>query len=119
MASTVFGWRKTTRGLSALHAATRRMTEIARRQCDTTEPKIERVLRQAARELLLAQSSDWAFLIKTKSAPEYATQRTKDHLLCFNRLYDQLDTGQFDFDFLGECEARANIFPILNWRYYL
>ena len=54
---------------------------------------IERALRQAARELLLAQSSDWAFLIKTKSAPEYATQRTKDHLLCFNRLYDQLDIG--------------------------
>ena len=102
-----------------LHAATRRMTEIARRQCDTTEPVIERLLRQAARELLLAQSSDWAFLIKTKSAPEYATQRTKDHLRCFNRLYDQLDTGQFDFDFLGECEARANIFPTLNWRYYL
>jgi 1,4-alpha-glucan branching enzyme len=102
-----------------LHAATRRMTEMARRQCDTTEPMIERVLRQAARELLLAQSSDWAFLIKTKSAPEYATQRTKDHLRCFNRLCDQLDTGQFDFDFLGECEARANIFPTLNWRYYL
>ncbi len=76
-----------------LHAATRRMTEIARRQRDTTEPVIERALRQAARELLLAQSSDWAFLIKTKSAPEYATQRTTDHLLRFNRLYDQLDAG--------------------------
>ena len=57
--------------------------------------------------------------IKTKSAPEYATQRTKDHLRCFNRLCDQLDAGQVDFDFLGECEARANIFPTLNWRYYL
>jgi 1,4-alpha-glucan branching enzyme len=102
-----------------LHAATRRMTEMARRQCDTTEPVIERLLRQAARELLLAQSSDWAFLIKTKSASEYATQRTKDHLRRFNRFYDQLDAGQFDFDFLGECEARANIFPTLNWRYYL
>ena len=102
-----------------LHAATRRMTEMARRQCDTTEPVIERLLRQAARELLLAQSSDWAFLIKTKSAAEYATQRTKDHLRCFNRLYDQLDAGQFDVDFLGECEGRANLFPELNWRYYL
>ena len=102
-----------------LHAATRRMTEMARRQCDTTEPLIERLLRQAARELLLAQSSDWAFLMKTKSAPEYATQRTKDHLRRFNGLYDQLDTREFDFDFLGECEARANIFPTLNWRYYL
>jgi len=102
-----------------LHGATRRMTEMARRQCETTEPMIERLLRQAARELLLAQSSDWAFLIKTKSAPEYAAQRTKDHLRCFNRLCDQLEMGQFDFDFLGECEARAKIFPNLNWRYYL
>jgi 1,4-alpha-glucan branching enzyme len=57
--------------------------------------------------------------MKTKSAPEYATQRTKDHLRRFNGLYDQLDTREFDFDFLGECEARANIFPTLNWRYYL
>ncbi len=52
-----------------LHAATRRMTEIARRHRDTTAPAIERALQQAARELLLAQASDWAFLIKTRSAP--------------------------------------------------
>jgi 1,4-alpha-glucan branching enzyme len=102
-----------------LHAATRRMTEIARRHCGTSDRAIERALRQAAREVLLAQSSDWAFLIKTKSAPEYATRRTIDHLVRFNRLYDQLVSGYFDFDFLGECEERANIFPELNWRYYL
>jgi len=102
-----------------LHAATRRMTEIAHRHRETSDPAIERALKQAARELLLAQSSDWAFLIKTKSAPEYATERTKDHLLRFNRLYDQLDTAQIDCDFLGECEERAKIFPKLNWRYYL
>ena len=102
-----------------LHAATRRMTEIARRQRDTAEPVIERALRQAARELLLAQSSDWAFLIKTTSAPEYAAQRTKEHLLRFNRLCDQIDTARIDLEFLGECETRAKIFPNLNWRYYL
>jgi 1,4-alpha-glucan branching enzyme len=102
-----------------LHGATHRMTEIARRQRDTIEPVIERALQQAARELLLAQSSDWAFLIKTRSAPEYATQRTKDHLRRFNRLYDQLNAEQIDLEFLGECEKRNNIFPVLNWRYYL
>ena len=102
-----------------LHAANGRITEIARRYRETSDPAIKRALKQAARELLLAQSSDWAFLIKTKSAPEYATRRTTDHLIRFNRLYDQLDSGQCDFDFLGECEERANIFPELNWRYYL
>lgn len=102
-----------------LHAATRRMTALARRHRETRDPAVERALKQAARELLLAQSSDWAFLIKTKSAPEYATERIKDHLLRFNRLSEQLDAAQLDFDFLGECEARARIFPELNWRYYL
>ena len=103
----------------ALHAATRRMTEIARRQRDPVAPPAERALRQAARELLLAQSSDWAFLIKNKSAPEYATERTKDHLRRFNRLHEQISSEQIDLEFLGECEARTNIFPDLNWRYYL
>jgi Uncharacterized conserved protein len=46
-------------------------------------------LKQLARELLLAQSSDWAFLMKTGTAREYATQRTIDHLARFNRLHDQ------------------------------
>jgi 1,4-alpha-glucan branching enzyme len=95
------------------------MTEIARQQSDTTDPSIERALQQPARELLLAQSSDWAFLIKTRSAPEYATRRTTDHLLRFNRLYNQIGAGQIDLEFLGECEERDNIFPDLNWRYYL
>jgi 1,4-alpha-glucan branching enzyme len=103
----------------ALHAATRRMTEIARRQRNPVAPVIERALRQAARELLLAQSSDWAFLIKNKSAPEYATERTKDHLRRFSQLDEQICSKRIDLDFLGECEERANLFPNLNWRYYL
>ena len=101
-----------------LHAATRRMTELARRQRDPAAPEIERALRQAARELLLAQSSDWAFLIKNKSAPDYPAQRTKDHLDRFSRLDQQIAAEQIDLDFLGECEERANLFPDLNWRYY-
>jgi 1,4-alpha-glucan branching enzyme len=103
----------------ALHAATGRMTHLARREHDAVAPVIELALRQAARELLLAQSSDWAFLIKNKSAPEYATQRTKDHLQRFTRLHEQISATQIDLEFLGECEARNNIFPDLNWRYYL
>lgn len=102
-----------------LHAATRRMTALARHHRATSDPAIERALRQAARELLLAQSSDWAFLIKTKSAPDYAKQRTENHLAHFRSLADALEAGRIELDFLGECEERANLFPDLNWRYYL
>lgn len=78
----------------------------------------DRVLKQLARELLLAQSSDWAFLMKTRTAREYATQRTIDHLARFNRLHDQFVANIIDEEFLRDCEWRDNIFPNVNWRYY-
>jgi len=78
----------------------------------------DRVLKQLARELLLAQSSDWAFLMKTGTAREYSTQRTIDHLARFNRLHDQFVTNDLDEEFLRDCEWRDNIFPNVNWRYY-
>ena len=78
----------------------------------------DRLLKQLARELLLAQSSDWAFLMKTGTAREYATKRTMDHLARFNRLHDQLAGNEVDENFLQECEWRDNAFPDVNWRYY-
>jgi 1,4-alpha-glucan branching enzyme len=101
-----------------LHAAARRMTQMARRHVASTDPYVERVLAQAARELLLAQSSDWAFLMKTGTAREYATRRTEVHIHRFNRLYEHAIQGVRDEPFLANCEARDNIFPNLNWRYY-
>ena len=101
-----------------LHAAARRMIELARKHEAKPTQETERTLRQLARELLLAQSSDWAFLMKTGTAKAYATKRTKDHILRFTRLHDQLVCNNVDEEFLKNCEWRDNIFPDLNWRYY-
>ena len=101
-----------------LHMAARRMTEMARTYRETTDPLLERALRQMARELLLAQSSDWAFLMKTGTAKAYATKRTKDHILRFTRLYDQVRAQDLDPAFLENCEWRDNLFPNVEWRYY-
>jgi len=100
--------------------AAKRMTEMARQfwAADTIPPMIDRALRQMARELLLAQSSDWAFLMKTGTARNYATKRTKDHLLRFTRLYDQVRARQVEETFLANCEWRDNLFSHLEWRYY-
>ena len=70
-----------------LHAAARKMTAAARKHAKTRSPLTRRLLAQLARELLLAQSSDWAFLMKTGTATDYATRRTKDHILRFHRLH--------------------------------
>lgn len=102
-----------------LHAAATRMTEMARKHRKTRSKLTNRVLAQMARELLLAQSSDWAFLMKTGTAYDYAAKRTKDHILRFTRLYELLDQGSKDTDFLEACEERDNIFPKIEWKYYL
>lgn len=102
-----------------LHAAAARMTADARQHAKTRSKRVERVLAQMARELLLAQSSDWAFLMKTGTASEYATRRTKDHLLRFTKLHDMLGSGEIDEPILAACESRDNLFPGINWRYYI
>ena len=104
-----------------LNAAALRMCELAERytaDASNVTDTCDRVLKQLARELLLAQSSDWAFLMKTGTAREYATQRTIDHLARFNRLHDQLVANNLNEKFLRDCEWRDNIFPNVNWRYY-
>ena len=101
-----------------LHAATQRMTKLATAHSNDSSRQANRALKQLARELLLAQASDWAFLMRTGTAREYATKRTLDHLTCFNKLHDQFLAGAVDENLLADCEWRDNLFPNLNWRHY-
>jgi len=100
-----------------LRVAQERMTELARRfpQPDALP---DRMLKQAARELLLAQASDWPFILRTGTSPDYARKRVKDHLLRFTRLYEQLTAAQPEPDWLKQVEWRDNIFPDVNYRYW-
>jgi 1,4-alpha-glucan branching enzyme len=102
-----------------LHVAARRMTEVARLHENSAAPMAERFLKQLARELLLAQASDWAFLMKTGTAREYAAKRTIEHLTRFDRLYREFVSSEIDESFLRDCEWRDNLFPNVNWRYYI
>jgi len=75
-----------------------------------------RALKQAARELLLAQASDWAFMLNRGAMAEYATQRTKTHLLRLNRLMDEIEAGGIDEGRLSMIESRDNIFSEIDYR---
>jgi 1,4-alpha-glucan branching enzyme len=100
-----------------LHMMADRMVEAARRFPKATGI-LERALNQMARELLLAQSSDWAFIMKTGTMVEYARERTRVHILNFNALYDQVNKNAVDEPWLAKLEARHNIFPNLDYRVY-
>lgn len=102
-----------------LHEAARRMTRLARAHAEDHAMETDRVLKQLMRELLLAQASDWAFLMRTGTAREYATKRTRDHLERFTRLHEMFEGGKVDENFLSECEWRDNLFPNVNWRHYV
>src|SRR4029077_4206123 len=60
-----------------LHEDAERMVGLARQYKDSDGALRRRALNQAARELLLAQSSDWAFINKTATKVESARERTR------------------------------------------
>jgi 1,4-alpha-glucan branching enzyme len=65
-----------------------------------------RLLRQMARELFLAQSSDWQFLISTGTAGDYGESRFLGHYGAWKELYDML--GRYrKSGTLGDTEKQA------------
>ena len=101
-----------------LQAAQERMINLAHRYPDPT-PLQERALKQAGRELLLAQASDWPFILRTGTSPEYARQRVKTHLLRFIALHEQLTSTRVDEPWLERVEWLDNIFADIDCRYWL
>jgi 1,4-alpha-glucan branching enzyme len=100
-----------------LDTAAERMGELARRFARPTSPQ-RRALNQAARELLLAQASDWTFILTMGTTMEYARRRLCDHLARFTQLYDGLIGPGVDEAALREMEHRDAIFPELDYRTY-
>ena len=122
------------------HDAERRMTELANRFADTETQDYEptasqsltvpasRILNQAARELLLAQSSDWAFQIYQGTTVQYSSRRFQSHIQRFNMLAEMLSESPAvaggltltpeELDLLTEIESRDNIFAEIDWRHF-
>ncbi len=100
-----------------LHMAADRMVELAR-SLPHASGLLKRALNQAARELLLAQSSDWAFIMKTGSHSEYAVRRIKEHVLRFTKLYDDIKGNSVDGAWLRDIEYKDNVFPDIDYRIY-
>ncbi len=140
------------------HDAERRMTELADRfavqrpESQVQSPEdpghwtsdiglVTRILNQAARELLLAQSSDWAFQIYQGTTVEYSSRRFQSHIHRFDLLAKMLENSSPPYEggvaasassaeadrvvlspdqleLLTELESRDNIFPEIDYRVY-
>jgi 1,4-alpha-glucan branching enzyme len=76
------------------------------------DPLRERGARQATRELLLAQSSDWPFLVTTGQAADYAVERFRSHSLRFRRSMEIARGGTIADEIeLRSLERADNPFP--------
>jgi 1,4-alpha-glucan branching enzyme len=77
-----------------------------------SSPLRERAARQAARELLLAQSSDWPFLVTTGQAADYAVERFRSHAMRYRRcLALARDASDIDEVEIRSLERADNPFP--------
>ena len=75
-------------------------------------PAAHPVLAQAARQLLLAQASDWQFIISTGAATDYGEQRFKEHCDDGERLVAALGNGLAEGQGLAAMlDQRDQVFP--------
>ena len=113
-----------------LHTAGDRMCELASMYPNESADSLKRrVLNQCARELVLAQSSDWLFIITNGTMVDYAKKRIKDHIGRFTKLYlwlkndDELIHDNVLSDdklrFLESVEEKDPIFPEMDYTLYL
>jgi 1,4-alpha-glucan branching enzyme len=94
------------------------MTALAGRRKQPTEIE-ERALRLAGNELMLAQASDWPFMLRNGASPDFARKQVEQHLARFHETASQLESGRVDRQWLEHAESRDTVFPALDWRYWV
>lgn len=100
-----------------LHKGSDIMIQLANKYNDANGI-LKRALNQAARELLLAQSSDWAFIVTTNTMVSYAEKRTRDHIHNLIQLNSQILSNDIKENFLKDLEYKNNIFPNVDYRVF-
>ena len=101
-----------------LHKAGDRMVELAHLFPNEQDELKREALNQCARELLLAQTSCWLFIITTGTMVEYAHKKIKDHIGRFTKLYYQLKNNDIDEEYLLDIRVKDPIFPEIDYMVY-
>lgn len=101
-----------------LNVAGDRMVELAHLFPNEKNTLKRKALNQCARELLLAQSSDWLFIITNGTMVDYAKKRIKTHIGRFTKLYEQIKEDKIDSVFLKTIQKQDCIFPEIDYMIY-
>lgn len=101
-----------------LHRCAESMIELAKSFQNPSRIQ-KRVLNQASRELMLAEASDWSFIINSNTSVLYATNRVKTHVGRFDRLYREIIYNSIDEEWLTQIEQIDNIFLDIDYSVYI
>jgi 1,4-alpha-glucan branching enzyme len=102
-----------------LHEAAARMRQAVQQNPGCISGSLpDRALRQAGRELMLAQASDWPFIVTNGTTVEYARRRFNDHLDRCHYLLEGLEQRELDPTRLEALEYMDAIFPELDYRLF-
>ena len=102
-----------------LHVAGDRMVELANLYPNESDDSLKgQALNQCARELILAQSSDWLFIITNGTMVDYAKKRIKDHIGRFTKLYNEIKENKIDKEYLNTIQKMDCIFPEIDYKIY-
>jgi len=100
-----------------IHDAENRMKEAVEAYATAKSTK-RHILDQAARELLLLQSSDWPFLVTTGQAREYAIERFRQHVDRFNILLEEVEQRQPNTQLASDLWEKDKIFPEMDFHWF-
>ena len=101
-----------------LHKAGDRMCELAWMFPNEGDTLKRQALNQCARELLMAQTSCWLFIITNGTMVEYAHKSIKDHIGRFTKLYYQIKKDEIDARYLLDVFDKDDIFPEIDYMIY-
>ncbi|MCU0833017.1 MAG: DUF1957 domain-containing protein [Chromatiaceae bacterium] len=102
-----------------LHQAAAELKDRIRRSSgEAADPWTHRVLRQAARSLMLAQSSDWTFHLGRGGGAQYAEARLRDQLARFRFLTTAVERGPREERRVSALEAMDNLFARLDLKHF-
>ena len=101
-----------------LHKAADRMIELATTYPNLKDGIIKEALNQAARELLLAQTSCWLFIITNGTMVDYAKKRIQTYIGRFTKLYYQIKKNKIDENFLKDIQIKDCVFPDIDYNIY-
>lgn len=103
-----------------LHSAATNMHRLAVEHIgEKPGTPLYRALQQAGRSLLLAQASDWPFILKSGTTTAYAEQRLRDLLSRFHFLQQSIKHRQIDLQRLQALEQMDCIFPQLDFHHFI